>query len=121
MFCNKKSTTISRCVLNHYLFILSKMEKDIRYESVKVMIETGRIREFQQIFSYLPKSILAHDLGTNNNRMTRLINHVEQFSLEELFRISHLLDVSYKTILTLVHNQYFGEQKINKQTGKGGL
>jgi len=92
------------------------MEKDIRYESVKVLIETGRIQEFHQIFNYLPKSILAQDLGTNNNRMTRLINHVEQFTLEELFRISHLLGVSYKTVLTIVHNQYFGEQKIKKKT-----
>jgi hypothetical protein len=91
------------------------MEKDIRYESVKVLIETGRIQEFQQIFNYLPKSILAHDLGTNNNRMTRLINHVEQFTLEELSRISNLLGVNYKTILTIVHNQYFGEQKRKKK------
>jgi plasmid maintenance system antidote protein VapI len=91
------------------------MEKDIRYESVKVLIETGRIQEFQQIFNYLPKSILAHDLGTNNNRMTRLINHVEQFTLEELSRISNLLGVNYKTILAIVHNQYFGEQKRKKK------
>jgi len=102
--------------LNLYLFICKKMEKDIRYESVKVLIETGRIHEFQQIFNYLPKSILAHDLGTNNNRMTRLINHVEQFTLEELFRISHLLGVNYKIILTIVHNQYFGEPKRKKKT-----
>jgi plasmid maintenance system antidote protein VapI len=91
------------------------MEKDIRYESVKVLIETGRIQEFQQIFNYLPKSILAHDLGTNNNRMTRLINNVDQFTLEELFRISHLLGVKYKTILNIVHNQYFEEQKRKKK------
>mgnify|MGYP003578630125 CR=1 FL=1 len=92
------------------------MEKDIRYESVKVMIESGRIHEFQQIFNFLPKSIMAHDLGTNNNRMTRLINHVEQFTLEELFRISHLLDINYKTVLTLIHNQYFGEKKTNRRS-----
>lgn len=91
------------------------MEKDIRYESVKAMIDNGRIQEFQQIFQFLPKSIMAHDLGTNNNRMTRLITHVEQFSLEELFRISHLLGVSYKVILTLIHNQYFGESNNNKK------
>jgi plasmid maintenance system antidote protein VapI len=91
------------------------MEKDMRYESVKAMIESGRIHEFRQIFNYLPKSILAHDLGTNNNRMTRLINHVEQFTLEDLFRISNLLDVNYKTVLILIHNQYFGEKRSNKK------
>jgi hypothetical protein len=91
------------------------MEKDIRYESVKVMIESGRIHEFQQIFNFLPKSIMAHDLGTNNNRMTRLINHVEQFTLDELFRISQLLEINYKTVLNLIHNQYFGEKKTNRR------
>jgi hypothetical protein len=79
------------------------------------MIESGRIHEFQQIFHFLPKSIMAQDLGTNNNRMTRLINHVEQFTLEELFRISQLLEINYKTVLTLVHNQYFGEKKTNRK------
>jgi plasmid maintenance system antidote protein VapI len=91
------------------------MEKDIRYESVQAMIDSGRIKEFRQIFQILPKSILAHDLGTNNNRMTRLINHVEQFTLEELFRISHLLGVNYKVVLTLIHNQYFGEKNDPKK------
>jgi hypothetical protein len=47
--------------------------------------------------------------------MTRLINHVEQFTLEELSRISNLLGVNYKTILAIVHNQYFGEQKRKKK------
>jgi plasmid maintenance system antidote protein VapI len=82
------------------------MTKDERYMGVKQLIESGHITEFKQIFTYLPKTVLAGDLGTNNNRMTRLINNVHEFTLEELDRISQLIDVSYDSINLLVNNQY---------------
>ncbi|AXY78265.1 hypothetical protein D3H65_31595 [Paraflavitalea soli] len=82
------------------------MTKDERYTGVKQLIESGYITEFKQIFTYLPKTVLAGDLGTNNNRMTRLINNVHEFTLEELDRISQLIDVSYDSINVLVNNQY---------------
>jgi hypothetical protein len=91
------------------------MEKDPRYKVVKIMIETRHITEFKDIFNHVPKTIMAHDLGTNNNRMTRLITNVEQFTLAELYKISDLLDVDYKTIFTLAHQQHFGIEKRGKK------
>jgi len=92
------------------------MTKDERYLGVKQLIESGHITEFKQIFTYLPKTVLAGDLGTNNNRMTRLINNVHEFTLEELDRISQLIDVSYDAVNLLVNNQY----KKSKQFRKNG-
>ena len=91
------------------------MERDPRYKAVKILIEGRHIIEFREIFTHVPKSIMAHELGTNNNRMTRLIAHVDQFTLNELYRISELLDVDYKTIFSLVHAQHFG---INRRSKK---
>jgi hypothetical protein len=87
------------------------MEKDPRYKAVKILIEGKHITEFKEIFTHIPKTIMAHDLGTNNNRMTRLITNVDQFTLAELYKISSLLDVDYKTIFMLAHTQYFGIDK----------
>ncbi len=87
------------------------MERDPRYKAVKILIEGKHITEFKEIFTHVPKTIMAHDLGTNNNRMTRLIANVEQFTLDELYKISFLLDVDYKTIFTLAHTQHFGNDK----------
>lgn len=75
------------------------------------MIEGRHITEFKEIFTHVPKTIMAHDLGTNNNRMTRLIANVDQFTLAELYKISDLLDVDYKTIFALAHTQHFGSDK----------
>lgn len=80
------------------------------------MIEGKHITEFKEIFTHVPKTIMAHDLGTNNNRMTRLIDHVEQFTLAELYRISGLLDVDYKVIFNLAHAQHFGIKKRGKKS-----
>jgi hypothetical protein len=92
------------------------MTKDERYLGVKQLIESGHITEFKQIFTYLPKTVLAGDLGTNNNRMTRLINNVHEFTLEELDRISQLIDVSYDAVNLLVNNQYKKSKQFRKNS-----
>lgn len=82
------------------------MTKDERYEGVKKLIESGHITEFKQIFTYLPKTVMAQDLGTNNNRMTRLIERTELLTLQELSRIGELIDTSFDLINMLASNQY---------------
>jgi hypothetical protein len=91
------------------------MEKDPRYKAVKILIEGRHITEFKEIFTHVPKTIMAHDLGTNNNRMTRLILHVEKFTVEELYKISDLLEVDHKMVFLLVHTQHFGNDKRGKK------
>ena len=91
------------------------MERDPRYKAVKVLIEGRHITEFKEIFNQVPKTIMAHDLGTNNNRMTRLIENVDQFTLADLYKISDLLDVDYKMIFALAHAQHFGNDKRGKK------
>lgn len=82
------------------------MKKDERYEVVKELIDSGRISEFRHIFKYIPKTVIAHDLGTNTTRMTRLIENVEELTIEDLRMIGNLIDVSYHAILQLVIKQY---------------
>lgn len=82
------------------------MTKDERYIGVKKLIESGHITEFKQIFTYLPKTVMAQDLGTNNNRMTKLIERTELFTLEELNRIGDLIDISFDSVNMLASNQY---------------
>ena len=79
------------------------------------MIEGGHLTEFNQIFDYIPKSVVANDLGTNYNRLIRLIEHVEQFTLKELFTLSNFCDLDSKLVLDLVYNQYANERKAKKK------
>jgi hypothetical protein len=85
---------------------------DKRYESIKFMIETGHITEFQQIFNYIPKSLLGKHLHTNNPRMTRLVSNVDDLTVHEIVSISTLFNVDYTKITHIVFAQYLKDKKI---------
>jgi len=87
------------------------MKKDERYEVVKDMIESGRITEFKHIFKYMPKTVMAHDLSTNTTRMTRLIDNVEEFTLEEVYEISALIEVDRLVIFKILDKQFSNSGK----------
>lgn len=81
------------------------MAKDRRYNTVKLLIESGNITEFINIFDHIPKSVVANDLGTNYKRLVRLITHTGHFTLDELVTLSNFFDVESKTIVDLAFNQ----------------
>ncbi|HEX6429428.1 MAG TPA: hypothetical protein VF008_17170 [Niastella sp.] len=84
---------------------------DKRYDSIKIMIETGHITEFQQIFNYIPKSLLGKHLHTNNPRMTRLVSNVDDLTVHEIVSISTLFNVDYNKITHIVFAQYLKDKK----------
>lgn len=81
------------------------MGKDKRYLTVHRLIAGGYLTEFREIFETLPKSVLAKDMGTNNTRITRLIEHPKGFDLGEIVLIAALLDVPPMTVVALVLQQ----------------
>jgi hypothetical protein len=76
------------------------------------MIETGHITEFQQIFNYIPKSLLGKHLHTNNPRMTRLVSNVDDLTVHEIVSISTLFNVDYTKITHIVFAQYLKDKKL---------
>jgi hypothetical protein len=94
------------------------MAKDKRYITVKNLIAAGYIKTFAEIFDTLPKSIVAHDLGFNNLRMTKLINNVELFTIKDLFKLAALIEVEGIEIINLVYAEYAHENK-NKRKKAG--
>ncbi len=91
------------------------MGKDRRYNTVKLLIEAGHITEFSHIFDHIPRSVVANDLGTNYNRLARLIMQTEHFTLEELVTLSNFFDVDSKTMVDLAFNQLL-RKKIKRKT-----
>lgn len=87
---------------------------DKRYDSIKFMIETGHITEFQQIFNYIPKSLLGKHLHTNNPRMTRLVTNVDDLTVHEIVSISTLFNVDYTKITHIVFAQYLKDKRSGK-------
>jgi len=82
------------------------MEKDRRYDALKVLIDTGHIKHFNEIFNVIPKSLLRQDLKINNTRITRLIDHPEQLTLDESVTIANLIGIDVEKIIRLVLDQF---------------
>lgn len=87
------------------------MEKDERYKAVKRLIEKGDITEFNQMFTFIPKTVVSRDLGTVPARFTEKMNQIEKFTLQDLFTIARLLEVDNMAILRLADNQYSAQKK----------
>jgi hypothetical protein len=67
---------------------------DARFEAVQSMHKTGKLRSFNDIFLLVPKTVIANKLGKKVDRFNELMNHVEQFKLEEIVFIGTLFDIN---------------------------
>jgi hypothetical protein len=87
------------------------MAKDRRYKTLKILIEGGHIKELRQMFDHIPKSVVSQDLGMNYERFVNKINHIELFTLKELFLIMTFIGVDEKLMLELAFSQYLADKK----------
>ena len=91
------------------------MAKDRRYITIKHLISGKYITTFGEIFDTLPKSVLCKDLGMNGIRFNNLLNHVELFSLKDIFRMAALIEIDEKVLLDLIYDQYAAGKKSKKR------
>ena len=80
--------------------------RDNRYDLIKPMIDSGNIVTFNDIFKYIPKTIVAKDLGKKVDRFTELMKRVDGFTGKELFRLAKLIDIDESEILRLMLTEY---------------
>ncbi|MES1249605.1 MAG: hypothetical protein ABUL46_02930 [Chitinophaga rupis] len=81
------------------------MEKDKRYKTVKILIETGNVTTFADIFEHIPKTTVANDLGIHFNRMEKMKNDVNEIKVEDIFLFSSYFEIDAKVIFELIYNQ----------------
>lgn len=91
--------------------------RDRRYPTIKPMLDQGRIKSFTDIFLYLPKSVLAADLGKNLKRFNELLLHMEGFTIKDLVMISNLCGLSRMETFRLIDEEFVireGTRKDNR-------
>lgn len=96
---------------------------DPRYDAVRVLIETGHIKSFPDIFQYIPKTNVYKDLGVNFNRFSRAIIDPSILKLGELKEIAELFGIDPKKMIDMAYEQAMsvsrhkkknlGQQKLN--------
>ena len=91
-------------------------DKDDRYENTYLMFKTGKIKSFEEIFQFIPKSIVASHMRTKSDRLGRLINKVEDFVIKEVLLIGSLCYLNKDQTLSLILVAY--EDQNSKKSKK---
>jgi hypothetical protein len=88
---------------------------DNRYHTIKPMLDQGRIKKLTDIFSFLPKTVLAENMGKNLKRLNELIDRLENFTIKDLLLIGNLCSLSRQEMLALLEAEFdFREQAREK-------
>lgn len=92
------------------------LKRDRRYEYIKTMFNDGKIQSFNDIFGFIPKTVVATDIGKKVDRFSELMKRIEGFTLKDLFLIGTLCDLTESQMLKLAEKEYLLQKKsIGKQ------
>lgn len=86
-------------------------EPDIRYISIKSLLETNRIQNFRAIFEHIPKMVVYTDLGVNYTRFNRTLASPDLFTLRELTMLGNLLETDPIVIIEIAYSQHELDKK----------
>jgi hypothetical protein len=90
-------------------------DEEKRVEAIHLLIEKGVIATWQDIFKYIPRSIVATHLGINNNRMKDLVDDPSPISLIHLSQIAAFLKVRFTVIADLAHKAMPVAKRLKKK------
>lgn len=78
---------------------------DKRYDTIKILIESGHIQSIRDIFQFIPKTTVYRDLGVNFNRFDRAIRDPSIFRLAELRELAELFGIDAKKMIDMAYEQ----------------
>ena len=87
------------------------MSRDHRYDLIRSLYDRGKIVAFNDIFKYIPKTVVARDLGKKVDRFNKLISKVGGFTLDDLALIGKFCDLEDAIILELAIKEYTLQKK----------
>jgi hypothetical protein len=88
-------------------------KKDPRYKTVKILIEGKHIKNFKDIFTHIPKSVIAAELHTNNRRMGEVIEEPGYLRIGEADTIAKMIGVPFTVIAGLIEASLKEKKKSN--------
>jgi hypothetical protein len=94
------------------------MSKDERYKAAKMIILDSSTERFSEIFTVIPKSVVATDLGKNTGRTYVFFDSPEDLTFKDIYRLAQLIEVNKSIILDLIEKQYLSNLKEEEKKGK---
>ena len=87
------------------------IKRDERYSLIKLLHADGQIQILEDIFKWVPKTVVATDLGKKVSDFNVLLARPDNFELKEIYRIGSLCGLSEREAYLLVEAQYFKGKK----------
>lgn len=88
---------------------------DKKADLTRELIEEGKIKTFEDIFMYVPKTYLADKMGMNYKRFVRLTLNSEKMKYRETYSLARVLKVDPRRISELIHNGIDYQKKAKKR------
>jgi hypothetical protein len=82
------------------------MRKHNGYDLVRPMFTIGELKVFSDIFKYVPKTVVAVDLGKEKGRFNELIEDPGDFLIQELIKLGEKSDLSLPDIGLLIETEH---------------
>lgn len=80
--------------------------KDERFDNVNAVFRAGNIRSLEDIFKYVPKSLVGPQLKMKQERLSRLIFKVGKFEVRDVLLIGSLFRLTKKETFRLIVKSY---------------
>jgi hypothetical protein len=79
--------------------------KDPRYSTLKGLLKAGAIKQFTDIFAWIPPTVVANDFGTNNARMKKMKDDPSLWTLAEIYQLAEWIGYDKKKLALMAVDQ----------------
>jgi hypothetical protein len=89
-----------------FSFIWGMKVSSRKYSDLRIMLEQGEIKNFEQLADLLPCTKLARDIHISPTRMKKLLyGNIGDIRFGEMIRLSNILGIDYQVLGVLVVDQ----------------
>ena len=81
-----------------------KRERDTRYRLIQALLRNGQIHSFDQVFDYVPITVVASDLHVKASTLHKYLANGASIKLRHILTISEFCELTDRELIRLVIN-----------------
>jgi hypothetical protein len=86
------------------------MPRDPRYDLIRPKYTRKEIQAFSDLFTTLPKTLVAKDLGKEKGRFNELVRNPKEFQYSELAKFGEDCDLAMDEMFWLIQKQHYNDR-----------
>jgi hypothetical protein len=81
-----------------------KRDRDTRYKLIQALLRNGQIHSFDQVFDYVPITVVASDLHVKASTLNKYLADGVSIKLRHILTISEFCELTERELIRLVIN-----------------